>query len=163
MPMRSPTSRWIIALLACGAATPALAVGAHKWIDEKGVTHYSDEAPAAIETTFIDLPDPVIASPENDGADNYYSISNQWERMNRERLEREKLLLEKAKIEAARQPPPQPVVYVQDSGEDRIIPVYRDFRYRKHRGQRRHYRSHRSPGLVRPLPAPPLSGGFPTR
>ena len=160
--MRALTPRLLLTLLACQAA-PAFAVGVHKWIDEQGVTHYSDEAPEAIETTLIDLPDPVAAAPGEDGSEDYYSISKQWERMNRERLEREKIQLEKAKIDAARRPPPQPVVYVQDSDDERYIPVYRDFRYRKHRGYRGHYRPYPATRGFGPMPAPPLTGGFPTR
>ena len=132
----------LVTLLACQA--PVLAVDVHKWIDEQGVTHYSDEAPEAIETTLIDLPDPVVAVSGGENED-YYSISKQWERMNRERLEREKLALEKARIEAVLHPPATTTVYVRDDGEDRIIPVYHDFRFRKTRGHRRHHRAWHAP------------------
>lgn len=161
--MRTIRSRLLVTLLVCCATPPAFAVGVHKWVDEEGVTHYSDEAPEATETTLIDLPDPVIVSSGAGDNEDYYSISKQWERMNRERLEREKLALEKAKIEAARQPPPPSRVYVENSGQDRIIPVYRDFRFHKARGHRRHYRSYRDPGIRRPMPAPQVTGGFPTQ
>ena len=162
--MLTTTPRLLVTILACGTALPAFAVGVHKWIDEKGLTHYSDEAPEAIETTLIDLPDPVVRQAvDEDIEEDYYSISKQWERMNRERLEREKLELERAKIAAARQPPPPKTVYVENSGGDRIIPVYADFRYRKHYRHRKHYPGYRQPRLRLPPPAVEISGGFPTQ
>lgn len=148
-------ARLLVTLLTCCATMPATAVGIHKWVDEKGLTHYSDQAPEATETMLIDVPDPVFAKSGGDGNEDYYSISKQWERMNRERLEREKLALEKAKVEAALQPPPSSTVYVENSGEDRVIPVYRDFRFRKARGHpRKHMRFYRNPGIQRRTPAP---------
>jgi hypothetical protein len=161
--MRANITPVVVTLLACCAPLPALAVGVHKWIDAEGVTHYSDEAPEAIETTLIDLPDPASGQTGGDaGEADYYSISRQWERMNRERLEREKLELERAKIAAASQPPPS-TIYVENSGADRIIPVYGDFRYRKPYRYRKHYRTYRQPALNRPAAAAEISGGFPTR
>jgi len=154
----------IVTIVACGTALPAFAIGVHKWIDEEGVTHYSDEAPEATETTLIDLPDPATGQAGDDtGEADYYSISNQWERMNRERLEREKLALEREKIAAARQPAPERTVYIENSGVDRIVPIYADFRYRKHYRNRKHYRTYRQPILRQPAPAAELSGGFPTQ
>ena len=162
--MLTTTPRLLVTILACGTALPAFAVGVHKWVDEKGLTHYSDKAPEAIETTLIDLPDPVVRQAgDEDIEEDYYSISKQWERMNRERLEREKLELERAKIAAARQPPPPKTVYVEYSGGDRIIPVYADFRYRKHYRHRKPYRGYRQPRLRLPPPAAKLSGGFPAQ
>ncbi|MGD8421137.1 MAG: DUF4124 domain-containing protein [Gammaproteobacteria bacterium] len=162
--MNSTTPGLLVTILACSTALPAFAVGVHKWVDEKGVTHYSDEAPEAIETTLIDLPEPAVRQADDeDIEDDYYSISKQWERMNRERLEREKLELERAKIAAAVRPPPPRTVYVEKSGSDRIIPVYADFRYRKHYRHRKPYRGYRQPRLRLPPPAVEITGGFPTQ
>jgi hypothetical protein len=80
---------------------PAYAGVVHKWVDEKGITHYSDAAPVAdtSEMTQIELPRTTQATA---GAqDGYYSIANQWERMLRERLERAKLKLEHGRLKAA--------------------------------------------------------------
>ena len=160
--VRTNIAPLFVALFACCTAMPVFAVGVHKWIDEQGVTHYSDEAPEATETTLIDLPEPAAGQAGGGIAEDYYSISRQWERMNRERLEREKLELERARIAATRQPPPA-TVYVENSGEDRIVPIYVDFRYRKSYGHRKHYRTYRQPGPRQPAPAAQISGGFPTQ
>ena len=162
--MRTTTPRLLVTILACSTALPAFAVGVHKWVDEDGVTHYSDKAPEATETTLIDLPDPAAPQAGDDGIeDGYYSISRQWERMNRERLEREKLELERAKIAAARQPSPPSTIYVENAGEDRIVPVYVDFRYRRPYRHRKYYRGLRRPGLPRPASAMEFGGGYPIR
>jgi hypothetical protein len=72
----------------CVFLLPAYAGVVHKWIDEKGITHYSDEAPVSetSEMTQIELPRTTQATAGAHG--DYYSIANQWERMLRERLER---------------------------------------------------------------------------
>ena len=73
----------------------------YRWVDEGGVTHFSDSPPAAqnapqggVES--LSLPDnfPVAANP----ADDYYSIINQWKRMREERNEKEKLALEQERL-----------------------------------------------------------------
>ena len=150
--------------LICSALTPAAASAVHKWIDERGVTHYSDEPPDSVETTLIELPEPTIirTASEDDGlADDYYSISNQWQRMNEERLERERLNLERARIRAARQTPVTAPAANDD--EVRYVPVYSGFGY--YRPHRRHHRRHH--GGMRPHPRPqprqPGLGTFPTQ
>ncbi len=72
----------------------------HKWVDENGVTHYSDQAPLnnPISTNQIDVSN---VYSDSDYKENYYSITNQWARMREERLERKKLQLEKVKQKAA--------------------------------------------------------------
>lgn len=152
--------------LICSALTPAAAGAVHKWVDEHGVTHYSDEPPDNTETTLIELPEPTIArTASEDGglADDYYSISNQWARMNEERLERERLDLERDRIRAARQTP-VPAPAAGDSGDEvRYVPVYSGFGY--YRPHRRHHGRHH--GGMRPHPRPqprqPSLGTFPTQ
>ena len=127
----------ILSLAGC-ALIPAQATVIHKWVDADGVTHYSDEAPATTETpvTLIDVP-ANGADPEA-VADDYYSITNQWERMNRERIEREKLNLEKARLEAARQSSAPQVVYVNEPAETRYVIAYPRLLHRKHGWHRLH-------------------------
>ena len=74
----------------------------HKWVDEKGVTHYSDQAPKSglYDTNQINVSNVYTGSLHEE---NYYSITNQWARMREERLERKKIQLEKAKQKAALQ------------------------------------------------------------
>ena len=73
----------------------------YRWVDEGGVTHFSDSPPAAQNTPqggveSLSLPDnfPVAANPTGD----YYSIINQWKRMREERNEQEKLALEQERL-----------------------------------------------------------------
>lgn len=84
----------LLALIVCFAVTPASASVIHKWVDAKGVTHYSDVAPeseGASSTLDIPVADPARAA----STDDYYSIQNQWQRVNQERLAREKRQQEK--------------------------------------------------------------------
>ena len=47
----------VIAILTSCALLPAYAAGVHKWVDAKGITHYSDEAPpsATVVVTLIEV------------------------------------------------------------------------------------------------------------
>jgi len=152
----------LVTLLACCTTLPALAVGVHKWVDADGLTHYSDEPPGAGETMLIELPEPAVSKSDDDEkpAGDYYSISNQWQRMNQERLERERLNLERAKIRAARQTPAPDTA---DAGEDevRYVTVYRDFGLRRH--HRRPHRIHRFDGHRPQAPTTANLGTFPTQ
>jgi hypothetical protein len=149
------------AVAACGILEFAVAADVHKWVDENGVTHYSDEAPEAVETTLIDVPEP-SAVRGSDHEDGYYSISRQWQRMHRERLEREKLEVERERLRAAQKSTAPPTVYVQESDEVRYVPVYGGHAYRKHRGHRRHIRPAPGQGIEPYRPATAVSGTFPT-
>lgn len=81
-------------LVACAAPAPSSTI--HKWVDDDGITHYSDTPPGApaIEFERIDLPDTAASTVKR--ADDYYSIANQWQRMHRERIERERARAERA-------------------------------------------------------------------
>jgi hypothetical protein len=80
---------------------------AYKWVDADGVTNFSDTPPVSVNNVVEEV-EP-IALPGgykivNDPAGDYYSIDNQWKRLNAERLEREKLAMERewARIERSR-------------------------------------------------------------
>jgi len=146
--------------LTCGVTAPASAAAVHKWIDADGVTHYSDKPPESVETTLIELPEPAaVKNASEDGglADDYYSITNQWQRMNQERIERERLNLERERIRAARQTPAPTATVVQQEDEVRYVPIFTGFGLHPHRpqhrygGGRRHPRSPApaSPGVIR--------------
>ena len=115
---------------------PAHAVGVHKWVDTKGVTHYSDEAPESSTTqvTLIEVLEnySVSVDAEND----YYSIAHQWMRMHEESIEQEKIKLEKAKQKAAQKSSQPEIVTVIDSGEKRYVVALPGFSHGKH-GHRR--------------------------
>lgn len=123
---------------------PVLAEHAHKWVDENGVTHYSDEVPnhSASEVRLIELP--VTHSKTVDVEKDYYSISNQWMRVHEERIAREKIKLEKAKVKASQRPAEPSIVYVNEP-EDRYVVGYPyHFRHKyKHRNKDKHKRRHR--------------------
>ncbi len=125
---------------------PVSAAVVHKWVDEKGVTHYSDAAPETPATTVtkIDLRNrkPTKASVEN----NYYSIKNQWQRLHKERLEQEKLKLEKTRQEAALRSVEPQVVYINESREEKAAVVYQGSFYPRHGHGRLHKRHNHQRG-----------------
>jgi len=96
--------------------SPGVAGPVFTWIDTNGVTHYSDTPPpeGSREPARFELAPPVVpAYPAS--AEDYFSILNQAERMERSRLENERLRIERLRAEAeARQaaaysrPPPAP-------------------------------------------------------
>ncbi len=115
----------------------------HKWVDEKGVTHYSDKAPKSTNYSAkqIDISD-VYATPEKE--DDYYSIVNQWDRMHEERLERKKLQLEKAALKQAQAATVPQVVYI-DSQDDRYSNYYYpsyQYRHKYHHKRKKHHKKY---------------------
>ena len=114
---------------------PAYAGVVHKWVDEKGITHYSDEPPVAgsSEMEQIEIPEtaPATAGTQND----YYSIANQWDRMLEERLKRAKLKLEHDRLKAARRDEKLDNFYAREPVEKRYVSIYR--------GKRPHHRPHK--------------------
>lgn len=148
--------------LACGGLQTVAGGPVHKWVDDDGVTHYSDEPPQSAATTLIELPKPARADSaggSGEPQDDYYSISNQWQRMHLERLERERLNLERERIRAARQTPP--AAAKDDDDEVRYVPLYSGFGY--YRPHRRHHRYHDGGRHKPQAPAQSSLGTFPTQ
>ncbi len=115
----------LIALLLSAVLLPVQADTVHKWIDAKGVTHYSDHLP---EDTYksakqITLSNTYNNSNRADYREDYYSVTNQWARMREERIERKQRYLDKKKLTAAQQVVPQ-IVYVNQAYEERPRRVY---------------------------------------
>jgi hypothetical protein len=160
--MQRTVLQTIFTLATCAMLGNAGAANVYKWVDADGITHYSDAPPDAIETMLIDLPEPIPAStagePEADS--DYYSITRQWERMNRERLEREKLEVERARIRAAKKASQPPPIYVQQTDDVRYVPIYHRYGYRKDRRYRHHYSR---PAIESYSPASTLTGSWPTQ
>lgn len=96
------TVRTILIITAC-LALPVQAEIVHKWVDADGITHYSDDPPAADAAQATSIEVPAAGARATHPQDDYYSIANQWQRMHRERLERDKIALEKARVRAARE------------------------------------------------------------
>jgi hypothetical protein len=119
----------------------------HKWVDEKGVTHYSDTAPNDSYKNIEQFV--VLDSYENlkENQEDYYSITNQWARMRDERLEREKLRLEEAKQNASQQAAGIPQIIFVNENENAYpdnfyypayIPSHRGIGF-KHYKKRNHF------------------------
>lgn len=139
----------VTVLLMNSAFCCAQAATIHKWVDARGVTHYSDQPPVSQtqEATQLDI-DTGRDSADNSSskADHYYSIANQWQRMNQESLQRRQLELERAAISAAIEPRYRPAPPQAETESKQYIAVYpkrwhrkRGNRYRHHdRGPRQH-------------------------
>lgn len=115
----------IIMLILC-LPLPLSAVSVYQWTDEQGVTHFSDEAPVndnagkPVSSFEVEEAYPQTRDPEED----YYSISNQWQRANDDRMAREKLKLERDKIRASRSNQ-APVIHVaSEEPQRRYYPVF---------------------------------------
>ena len=78
---------------------------AYTWTDENGTRHFSEEPPfdETIPAKKIDLL-PAPSAGTVGGDDDYYSVANQADRMEKKRLENEKLTAERlqAEIEASK-------------------------------------------------------------
>ena len=140
---------------------PASAATIHKWTDADGVTHYSDQAPpeAASDISELSVPETALVSTTESKGDHYYSIANQWQRMQREgeQRRRHELARQKLRIEQQRQSAreaPQPRV---EDDDRRYVAVYGG-RYKKRR--RGHYPPIKHPP-VRPSRGSGL-GAFPS-
>jgi hypothetical protein len=126
--MKTPCviTMYIVLLLAAPAVTSAQV---YTWIDEDGVTHFS-ESPSEDSSITIEqveiLPPP---SAGNTVDENFYSVVNQANRMEARRLENMKIIAERQQAEAetkraiaeaqsAKQSP------YQDTGDSRYYPAY---------------------------------------
>jgi hypothetical protein len=92
-------SNWAFLLL-CSISFCASAATIHKWVDDDGVTHFSDAppAPGTVGATTVELSNDYPLLPDANA--DYYSIANQWNRMRQEREAKDQLSLEKARIQA---------------------------------------------------------------
>lgn len=128
----------IFAFLSSCLFLPVSAAVVHKWIDEKGVTHYSDAAPETPATvvTKIDLRSRKSAKASFE--DGYYSIKNQWQRLHKERLEQDRLKLEKTRQEAALKSAEPQIIYVNERREKQAGVVYFGPFHRRHGHGRLH-------------------------
>ena len=138
-----------LAMLAVGNWVGVQAAEIHKWIDERGVTHYSDEAPQSSGTAVTQLeisthgsPEPALSQTPGD----YYSIANQWQRMHQERLQQQRLELQRAAAASiARQTEAEPVRDLDDSRATRYVVAYPYPLHRSHGHHYKHRRRHAHP------------------
>jgi hypothetical protein len=97
--MKQASSLYLFILLILPTAT-ASGTGIYTWVDDAGITHFSESPPSSTTTQRIDiLPTPAPSSEYSVDAD-YYSVINQAQRMETRRLENEKLIAEKQQADA---------------------------------------------------------------
>jgi hypothetical protein len=102
------SSRPCLAILLTLPLSFASAAQVYRWVDDSGVTHFSETPPPQNEhdTQVIDIAPalPPASDNANTGDDDFYSVINQADRMEARRLENERLAAEKeqAKTEASR-------------------------------------------------------------
>jgi len=83
-----------LTLLACGNWIGANAAAIHKWVDDRGVTHYSDAAPSSpvsSATRFEISTGHTAKTALSTPSDQYYSIANQCQRLQQERLQQQQI------------------------------------------------------------------------
>ncbi|MCG6899265.1 MAG: DUF4124 domain-containing protein [Gammaproteobacteria bacterium] len=102
------STRTLLAMWLTLPLTFASAAQVYRWVDDSGVTHFSETPPPenAADTQVINIaPTPTPASDRaNAEDDDFYSVVNQAKRMEARRLESERLAAEKeqARAEASR-------------------------------------------------------------
>ena len=168
---RKRSSGFGVSILFTLTAAFACAEPVYTWVDDEGVTHFSETPPPApaADTRFLDLEvTPPPASPNAEG-DDFYSVINQAKRMETRRLESEKLAAEKKKAEAEARKARAEAAAIQRGADNysasettRYYPVYPYYpRYRHHpwrpgHGHRPPGHGHRPPGHPRyPRPKNP--------
>ncbi|MEM7542891.1 MAG: DUF4124 domain-containing protein [Pseudomonadota bacterium] len=99
----------------------------YQWIDADGVVHFSDEAPLEADIDFASR-EILNSADAVDQSDDYYSITNQWERLRQERLDKEALSLERRKLRAIEKSS-QDEPLVQQPTEGRTAGRFYGYRY----------------------------------
>lgn len=84
-----------VAICCLGVTLQAGALEYYTWVDERGVTHLSEEPPVDGRGQRVQVEVPSPASRSQDADADYYSIANQNQRMQARRREREQYLAER--------------------------------------------------------------------
>ena len=135
-----------LTLLACGNWIDANAAAIHKWVDDKGVTHYSDAAPSSPVTSVTQLEistGNITRTSLSTTSDQYYSIANQWQRLQRERLQQQQLELQRAAINVNRSVEPTPAEDSDEPHTARYLVAYPARKHRRHGYPKYHLRPRR--------------------
>jgi hypothetical protein len=156
----------VLALLIGSNWVAAQAAAVHKWVDDRGITHYSDAAPDAPAISVVQLEISTgnsSSSAASEKSDHYYSNANQWQRMQQERLQQQQLELQKAALIATRTTDPGRTDYDDEERTTRYVVAYPAKLHRRHGYRKRHPRHHRSYAHTRQSnPQPASLGSFPT-
>ena len=151
--MRSVQTIYALALLAIASLGAAQAAAIHKWVDDKGVTHYSDAAPQTPATaiTRLDI-DTHGESPAalTTRADDYYSIANQWQRLHRESLQRQQLELQRAALRNEQPADTEATADHRESATTRYLVAYPRHHHRRYLKRKQVYALENPPEPTRP-------------
>ena len=140
---------YALTLVACANWVGANAAAIHKWVDDNGVTHYSDAAPSSPVTSVTQLEidtGNITRTSLPTASDQYYSIANQWQRLQRERLQQQQFELQRAAINVNRSVEP---ARAEDSDEPhtaRYLVAYPARKHRRHGYSKYRPRSRRGHG-----------------
>ena len=140
-----------LTLLACGNWTGANAAAIHKWVDDKGVTHYSDAAPSSPITSVTRLEistGNTTKTALSSTSDQYYSIANQWQRVQRERLQQQQLELQRVAINVNKSVDPKRAEDSDESHTARYLVAYPARKHRRHGYPKYHPRPRRGHGYA---------------
>jgi len=155
---------YALTLLTCGNWIGANAAAIHKWVDDKGVTHYSDAAPSSpgISVTSLEINTGNISRTAlSPTSDQYYSIANQWQRLQLERLQQQQLELQRAAIKVNRSVESRRTEDSDESHTTRYLVAYPARIHRRHGYPKHHKRPRRSHGYTQqPRRNPVRSTGF---
>ena len=135
-----------LTLLACGNWIDANAAAIHKWVDDKGVTHYSDAVPSSPVSSVTQLEistGNITRTSLSTTSDQYYSIANQWQRLQRERLQQQQLELQRAAININRSVEPTPAEDSDEPHTARYLVAYPARKHRRHGYPKYHLRPRR--------------------
>jgi len=89
-------------------ATVSAAVTVHTWVDAEGVRHFADAPPVGDATTEASEITLDVGASLAPGDADYYSISNQWQRLRAEREAQHAVELERRRLDDASSEPPPP-------------------------------------------------------
>ncbi|MGB5178500.1 MAG: DUF4124 domain-containing protein [Gammaproteobacteria bacterium] len=125
------------------SASFASAAEVYTWVDDSGVTHFSEKPPAERTRDAQLIEVMPTAAPASSVDDDFYSVINQADRMEARRLENEKLAAEKKQADAEASKARAEAAAIRqgaynDSGSDtsRYYPVYPYYpRYGHHPGR----------------------------
>jgi hypothetical protein len=155
---------YALALLACVTWPGANATTIHKWVDDQGITHYSDAAPSSpgasvtrLEISNADTTKTRFSMP----SDHYYSIANQWQRLQQERLQQQQLELQKIALTVDRSAVPAHAENNDESHSDRYLVVYPVGFHRRHDYPGHHPRPRRDHGYAHQAQRNGMRAGLP--
>ena len=143
-----------LTLLACGTWIDANAAAIHKWVDDRGTTHYSDAPPPSPVTRVTQLDintGNVTKTAASAPSDQYYSIASQWQRLQQERLQQQQLELQRAALNVNSSVEPKRADDSDESHTTRYLVAYPVRKHRRHGYPKYHPRPRKGHGYAQQL------------